>query len=178
MGFFSEIVRLYQKQRLKFGSEATKIRILRQWGVQIGEHCRIHTLNWPSEPWLVRIGNHVTIPPDVTFVTHNSNTLFQEKYESLTGFGPIDIKDYVQIGINTTILPNVTIGPWSVIGAGSVVTKDVPPNTVVAGNPAKPICTIDEFERKCVEGHIDVPLDRDELRRFLVQRFFGGGAGP
>lgn len=174
MSFVDEIVRLYRKQVLRFGSERAVLRTLRRMGVRVGEHSHVYTLNWPPEPWLIRIGDHVTIANDVTFVTHNLNRIFQDKHESLTGFGCIDIKDYVQIGVNTTILPNVTIGPRSVVGAGSVVTKDVPPNSVAAGNPAKVICGIDEYEQKCIDAHIDVPLDRKAMRRVLEAHFWGG----
>lgn len=166
----TEIIR---KLKLRYGSEATVNNTLRAMGVRIGERTRIYTLRFPSEPYLIRIGDHCAIAPDVTFVTHNANTMLQDKYESLTGFGKIDIKDNSYIGINATILPNVTIGPNSLVGAGSVVTKDVPPDTVVAGNPARVICTLDEYEQKCVAQHLDVPEDRASLRAFLEQHFWG-----
>ena len=61
--------------------------------------------------------------------------------------GCVDIEDGVYVGTNATILPNLTLGRWSIIGAGSVVTKDVPEYTVVAGNPAKVIREVDhEYE--------------------------------
>lgn len=60
-------------------------------------------------------------------------------------FGKITIGNYVYIGANAVILPGVTIGDNSLIAAGSIVTKSVPSNVVVAGNPAKVICTIDEY---------------------------------
>ena len=54
--------------------------------------------------------------------------------------------------MGVTILPNVTIGPNSIVGAGSLVTKDVQPNSVYAGVPAKFICTMDEYKTKCKEA--------------------------
>lgn len=166
---------LIRKQFLKYGSQKTVIKTLRKMGMVIGDHSRVYTQRIGTEPWLIRIGSHVGIAPDVTFVTHNANTLLQDKYESLTAFGKIDIKDHCYIAINSTILPNVTIGPWSVVGAGSVVTKDVPSHTVVAGNPARPICTLEEYEEKCRARHIDIPLDREEARKFLVDYFWNDG---
>lgn len=169
------LARIFRKMKLRYGSQETVIDTLREMGVQIGERCRIYSINFGSEPYLIRIGNHVGIANDVTFVNHNLNWTFQDKYESLTGFGTIEILDNCNIGVRATILPGVTIGPNSVVGACSVVTKDVPPNVVVAGNPAKVICTLDEYEKKCVAKHIDIPKDPDAARAFLIKHFWGGG---
>jgi len=168
--------RLIQKMKLRYGSQETVIRTLRAMGVRVGERCRIYTTNFGTEPWLIRIGNHVCVSNDVTFVNHNLNWPFQDKYKSLTGFGKIEILDNCQIGVRATILPNVTIGPNSIVGACSVVTKDVPPNSVVAGNPARVICTIEEYEQKCVAAHIDIPNDREAARKILEERFWGKDA--
>lgn len=168
--------RLIQKLKLRYGSQDTVIRTLRGMGVQIGERCRIYTCNFGTEPWLIRIGNHVCLSNDVTFVNHGLNWPFQNKYDSLTSFGKIDIRDNCQVGVRATILPGVTIGPNSIVGACSVVTKDVPPDTVVAGNPARFICTMQEYERKCLAKHIDIPEDPEEARRVLESRFWGGTA--
>lgn len=166
------IRRLLQKLKLRYGSQETVVRTLREMGVQIGERCRIYTDNFGGEPWLIKIGDHVCISNDVTFVNHHLTWPFQDKYESLTGFDKIVIEDNVQIGIRTTILPGVTIGPNAVVGACSVVTKDVPPGTVVAGNPARVICTLDEYERKSLARHIEIPLDRAAARKILEARFW------
>ena len=168
-----ELKRLIQKLKLRYGSQETVIRTLRAMGVRIGERCRIYTSSFGSEPWLIRIGNHVCISNDVTFVNHTLTWPFQDKYESLTSFGKIEILDNCQIGVRVTILPNVTIGPNSLVGACSVVTKDVPPNVVVAGNPARVLCTMEEYEKKCVARHIDIPLDREAARRVLEKHFWG-----
>ena len=72
----------------------------------------------------ITIGDEVFIGPKVNLITINYGR-------------PIVIEDKAWIGINSTILPGVRIGYGAIVGAGSVVTKDVPPMTVVAGNPAK-----------------------------------------
>ncbi len=168
------IKRLIQKLKLRYGSQETVISTLRDMGVHIGERCRIYATDFGTEPWLVKIGDRVCVSNDVTFVTHNLNWPFQEKYDSLTGFGKIEVGDNCQIGVRVTILPNITIGANCVIGACAVVTKDVPPNTVVAGNPARVICSMEEYEKKCVERHIDIPLDREAARKVLEEHFWGG----
>lgn len=84
------------------------------------------------------IGNNVSISINVSLVTGGHDI------QSLTFEGshkPIIIKDFVWIGINATILHNVTIGEGAVVAAGSVVTKNVEPYTIVAGIPAKKIGT-------------------------------------
>ena len=168
-----EIRHHMRKLKLRFGSQQTVNNTLRAMGVRVADTARVFTLNFSSEPWLIRIGDHCAIAPDVTFVTHDATIVFKDKHDSLTGFGKIDVKYNSYIGVNSTIMPNVTIGPNAVVGAGSVVTKDVPPETVVAGNPARVICTLEEYEQKAKENHIDVPLDRQELRKVLEKHFWG-----
>ena len=167
--------RFWHKLLLRYGTQAVRVRVLRQMGVCIGERCRIYTDRFGGEPYLIRIGDHVCISNDVTFVNHGLTWPFQDKHDSLTSFGAIDIRDNVQIGVGATILPGVTIGPHAIVGACSVVTKDVAPGTVVAGNPARVITTMDEFEQKCVASHIAIPKDRAGMRRVLEAHFWGNG---
>ncbi len=72
----------------------------------------------------------------------------RDKHPDFDCFGKVIIGDYVYIGSNSLIMPGVTIGNNVLVAAGSVVTKSVPSNTVVAGNPARVICNIDEFYEK------------------------------
>lgn len=81
----------------------------------------------------VRIGNNVFIGPCVTFT--NDKCPRSKIYPD--AFQRIHIHDHASIGANATLLPGITIGKGAMIGAGSVVTKDVPPYAVVVGNPAR-----------------------------------------
>ncbi len=83
----------------------------------------------------ITIGNEVFIGPKVNLITINHDP--NPDNRSATYARPIVIEDKVWIGINSTVLPGVRIGYGAIVGAGSVVTKDVPPMTIVAGNPAK-----------------------------------------
>ena len=89
----------------------------------------------------ITLGDGVYIGPKVTPITINHDP--DPENRSATYGRPIVIEDKAWIGINSTILPGVSIGYGAIVGAGSVVTKDVPPMTVVAGNPAKFIKKID-----------------------------------
>lgn len=90
----------------------------------------------------ITIEDGVFIAPKVNLTTLNHD--FNPENRSATIAKPIHIKKNAWIGIASTILPGVTIGENSIVGAGSVVTKDVPDNSIVAGNPAKFIKRIDE----------------------------------
>lgn len=89
----------------------------------------------------ITIGNDVFIGPKVNLITINHDP--DPDNRSATYGCPIIIEDKVWIGINSTILPGVRIGYGAIVGAGSVVTKDVPAMTIVAGNPARIIKTIE-----------------------------------
>ena len=92
----------------------------------------------------ITIGDDVFIAPKVCLTTINHD--FNPYNRKATFCKPIVIKDRVWIGINATICPGVTIGENSIIAAGSVVTKDVPPNVIVGGNPAKILKKLDTTE--------------------------------
>lgn len=102
----------------------------------------------PSHCWLICIGDDVTFSFNVTLLAHDSST---KKPLGYTKIGKINIGNNVFVGANTTILPNVYIGNNVIIGANSVVTKNIENNSVVAGNPAKKICTYEEYIQKYQE---------------------------
>jgi len=84
---------------------------------------------------------------DNVFIAPNSS-LLNDKYPKSSLLTPSVIKDNAAIGGGVTILPGVTVGEKAIVGGGSVVTKDVPPRTVVAGCPAKKIMSFAQFEAK------------------------------
>jgi carbonic anhydrase/acetyltransferase-like protein (isoleucine patch superfamily) len=124
---------------------------LRRAGCRVSSDVRlIGTSDFGDAPYLLTIGRHVTITASCAFETHLP---IEDLIRKLAGrdaiaYGPIAIHDNSFIGTSAMIAPGVTIGPNSIVGAGSVVFEDVPPNTVVAGNPARVICTLEEYAEK------------------------------
>lgn len=99
----------------------------------------------------IEIGSNVLIGPGTGIFTAIHPTDPAIRATGVQGAKPITIKDRVWIGGNATILPGVTIGEGAIIGAGAVVTKDVPPMTIVGGNPARVIRKIDNKDREVWE---------------------------
>ena len=151
---FSRLITIFEnikkRYELRKYSDFTIAEYFRSQGAVIGEDTRI-MIRSLDEPYLVRIGNHCSISSGVRLITHDGGGwVFSYEIPSIHSFGLIEIKDNSYIGMNCIVLPGVTIGPNSIVGAGSVVTKDVPPNTVVAGNPARVIKSIYEYKEKLV----------------------------
>ena len=107
--------------------------------VLIGDYTRIGLHNTVIGP--VTIGSHVNLAQGITVTALNHN--FEDPNKRIDEQGisttPVTIEDDVWIGANAVVLPGVTIGNHSVVAAGAVVTKDVPPHSLVAGVPAKVI---------------------------------------
>lgn len=126
-----------------FGSPEHPIKIGND--VYVNANCWFHGASAP-----LTIGNNVSFGPGVRIFTDsgpNTCTLLQDVYPLKEG--PVSIEDQVWVGTGAVIMPGVTIGHGSVIGAMSLVTKDVPPHTVVAGVPAAPVKTLDAHRANC-----------------------------
>lgn len=125
----------------------TRIDWLRSRGMTIGNGCVIldEVRVDPGFEHLVTMGDQVTIAPEVFLLAHDAST---RRSLGVTRERPIRIGDRVFIGSRALILPGVTIGNDAVIGAGSVVTHDVPANSVACGNPAMVKSDLASFLRK------------------------------
>ena len=116
----------------------------------------------PGEPYLVEIGDDVTIAAGTALLTHD-NSVIKCDLDATDYFGRIVIGDHCFIGVKSILLPGVVLGERTIVGAGSVVTKSFPQgNVVIAGNPAKVICSAEDFRNK--KRDICVNLDKGDLR--------------
>ena len=123
---------------------------------EFGDNCKWASRKIPAEPYLVKIHNNVRVAANVTFCTHdvidgmfkNCPQYVENKEKYNFSMGTIEVFDNVMIGANSTLLYNIKVGPNAIIGAGSVVTKDVPEGAIVAGNPARVIGSFDELAQR------------------------------
>jgi acetyltransferase-like isoleucine patch superfamily enzyme len=128
-----------------------------------------------SEPWLVTLGDNVHVTAGVQFVTHDGGTLILRKeVPDLEWTAPIRVGDDVYFGINTIVLPGVTIGDRCIVAAGAVVTRDVPSNSVVGGVPARLISSVDDYLEKMKAkslkiGHLPAAEKERRLREHFSQ---------
>lgn len=99
----------------------------------------------PSFCFLISIGDNVTFSTRVHVLAHDASLKRTIGYSKV---GKVSIGNNVFIGANVTILPGISIGDSSIVGAGSVVTRSIPSHEVWAGNPAKRICSLEEYEKK------------------------------
>jgi acetyltransferase-like isoleucine patch superfamily enzyme len=123
------------------------IKKIRKQGAYIGKEVQIIDKGkFLYEPWcaeLIEIYDGAIVAAGVRFVSHDSS--YANIFGSVpTKYGKIIIEQKVYIGVNSIVLPGVRIGEYSLIGAGSIVTRDIPPRSVVVGSPAKVIGSVDD----------------------------------
>jgi len=163
MQIFSKIIRFYKRLFWSFEKQA------RHEGVQMGHHNLIMSKFWDTEAYLIKIGSYCQLTEDSRIYTHGGSLVAREKYPKFDFFGKVQLGDRVYVGAGARIMPGVTIGNNVLIASGSVVTKSIPSNVVVAGNPAKFVCTLDEYIEKNLPYNTDSKdLDFIAKKKFLL----------
>ena len=149
-------------------------------GMQVEEGVTVmRGVDFGSEPYLIKLHKFCRLSSNVLFVTHDGGTWAfrhsDSRFAHVIKYGTIEIGEYSFIGANTTILPGVKIGNHVVVGAGSVVTRDIPDGMVVAGVPAKVVCTTLEYAEKCL-GHMPTDFDEEaylkDKRTYLTEHLW------
>lgn len=144
-------------------------------GVKMGKGCLINTKGFPSEAYLISLGNYVRVAPGTHFFTHGG--LWPQRFRHpellLEQWGGIKVGDYSYIGEACLVMPGVEIGSNCVVGAGSVVTKSVPDGMMVAGNPAKIIGKTEDMVHRVaarcpVKSRDFYKLSAKERRNFIM----------
>lgn len=159
---------------------AQDLETYKKKGMKVGKGCDFVSPgpNFGSEPYLIEIGNNTTVSFDVAFVTHDAGTRVlrnlatNEKEKQTVIYGKIVVGNNCFIGCRTTILPGVKIGDNTIIGAGSLVNRDIPANSVAAGVPCKVICSLEEYKEKHQDDFLYmVNLPYEEKKKFLTNLF-------
>ena len=119
---------------------------MQEMGLKIGKNFKADKPRIDiSHCWLISIGDNVVFGPNVYLLAHDAST---KPYLGYTKIGRVNIGDNTFIGADAVVMPGVSIGNNCIIGTASVVTRDIPDNTVYAGNPARFICTIEDYLEK------------------------------
>lgn len=153
----------------------TKYLVKKHVFYEVGDNFFFQPRIIPSDPKLIKFHNNVVVASDVTFINHdiisnmlnNLNNGKQYNYYARC----IEVMDNVFIGSHSTILPNVKIGSNVIIASNSVVTKDIPDNSVVAGNPAKIIDTFDNFLEKRLKKDNELKSYKQDYTENLWENF-------
>lgn len=123
----------------------TRIVYLRRMGIVVGSNCMISMgAKIDVRRGRVIIGNNCTVTHGCVILSHDRSAM--HIYPQLNGEWTTTLGNNVYIGVNSVILPGVSIGDNSVVGAGAVVTNNIPPGVVAVGNPAKIVKTIARFK--------------------------------
>ena len=140
-------------------------------GVKIGDGCSVEKATWGSEPYLITIENRVQITHGVKFYTHGGAWVFRMFKPDFDFFGKIHIGEGSYLGNNAMIMPGVTLGKNCIVGAGSVVTKSFPSESVIAGCPARRISSIEDSFEKNKKYNIGTHgVSAEDKKRIILER--------
>ena len=150
------------------------VRYFRALGAEIGEDVEIFGANlftFGSEPYLISIGNHVTVSHDVDFITHDGGIrVARLEHPGAFLYGRIQVGDDCFLGAHCVLLPGSRVGTGSVIGAGAIVTGDIPPGVVAVGAPARPVKSVDEYLQAKRQQWIDTRGLTSAAKQELLSR--------
>ena len=136
----------------------------------------------PTHCFLISIGDNCVLAPNVRLIAHDAS---MKQHLGYTRVGKVRIEANCFIGDSIIILPGVTIGKGAIVGAGSVVTKDIPPESVATGNPCRVVCSRKDFLQKHEQVIVSrkapfAELKQDQLttsQKAETSKFLDSGTG-
>lgn len=152
-------------------TSAEFVQYLNNVGVKCGFHTKFFDVKNlfvdTQRPWMLEIGDYCKITRGVVILQHDySRSVLRRVYgQVIDGVKKTKIGDNVFIGMNSVVLMGAEIGSNVIIGAGSVVSGCIPDNCVVAGVPAKPICTLEQYYLRRKELYVEEA--KECVRSFL-----------
>ena len=170
MNRFSILGKIYYK----ILNRVNPIKAARSLGLNMGDNVHIYgNVKFGTEPWIITLGNNVYLTDEIKFMTHDGGTLlFRKEIPDLEITKPISLGNDVYVGNNAIFMPGVHVGNRVVIGAGAIVTKDIPDNSVAVGVPARVIKSVDEYLEKIKAeslhlGHLKGKQKDDALKKLF-----------
>jgi acetyltransferase-like isoleucine patch superfamily enzyme len=164
------VINLIKSTLLEMVKIVSPVKYARMIGVNLGKNCLVYrSMEWPSEPYLVTIGDNVQLTRGVAIHTHGGGNVIRRQVNDFDSFGKVVIRDWAYIGAHAQIMPGVTIGEGAMVAAGAVVTKSVPDRMVVGGNPAKIICSVDDYLERNLKYNLKTKrLSKKEKKQYLL----------
>lgn len=158
---------LNYKKTSTWGRQNSKtfVSYLRANGVKVGDNVKFRfpksTTIDVSRPSLVELGSNLDINANFTVMTHDFGTyVFRNTFHDyVSSSGRVKIGSNIYFGRDVTILKGVTIGDNCIVGLGSVVTHNIPSNSVAVGNPCRVICTLEDYYKKRKNAQISEAID-------------------
>jgi maltose O-acetyltransferase len=159
----AKVLRLLLNQARRIKENVEIKRKLQRWdnlrrlGMHIGKGVNLPMSTWidTSHCFLISIGDNCGFGDLCVILAHDA---MPNEYIDSTRIGKVTIHESCHFGVRTVILPGVEIGPMSVVGANSVVINDIPPHSLAAGNPAKVICSLEEYLERHKKSMKELPL--------------------
>lgn len=173
---------IYDRLFIRNGWKRARYYRKHNYFYSMGEGCYIAPHIWPNEAYLISMGNDVWLTGNVQLINHDASVKVVKNVKNvdwIDKIGIISFGNHVFVGNHSIIMPGVRIGNNVVIGAGSVVTRDIPSNSVAVGNPARCIMSFDEYAEKCIEHSKTYSWDKsiigDELIKRRIEFFYEHG---
>lgn len=165
---------LRRRVRARLRGELDPEQLVRR-GLRVGREVSIAQGVYldPGFPWLISIGDETTLGPGVTILVHDAAPKLRTGYSAIA---PVRIGSRVFLGAHSIVMPGVEIGDDAIVGAGTVVRRDVAPGTVVIGNPAQEIGTTAAYTARHLHNielrpsHVvaGAPVRGEDRRRLLA----------
>ncbi|ROI03786.1 acyltransferase [Kaistella haifensis] len=160
--FFTFWERLYMK---------AYISVCEHQGMTIGKNVKIfERVFFGSEPFLIEIGDQTQIAGGTRFVNHGGTTKTLRRlpgFEDARIFGRIKIGKNCTIGSNCVIQQDVQMGDNCILGSSSVLTHSMPNNSVFAGNPARFVCSVEQYAESILDQNTIYPRELENDRKAL-----------
>ena len=162
-------LRKFYLRKYMYRNPSKYVELIKDNFYHIGDDVELFTSDFGAEPYLISIEDKVRVAVGVKFINHDISCFRVADYLGIENskvdkVGSIVLHKNCYVGAYSILLPNSSVGENSVIAAGSVVTKHIPPNEVWGGVPAKFIMSLDDYAQKVVENSLKYPWMENKER--------------